>query len=461
MVTHTHGPKVIENGDKLAALYDVQSRKVQDDTQLTKGIFGFAKRATFKATGATRGVERIRKDQINWGTFERDMKIIKMVDHPNLLMLYEIFEEQKRMNLVWQLCSAGNVSQYMKKSGHLNERQAAAVTRQVICALSYLHNHSIAHRDLKAENCMLVSGRRIERSIVKVGGYGAADILKPGQIFFTGSAVGTLTHMAPEVLQGRFGLQCDMWSCGIMLYNFLSESFPLKGETDEELREHILTKKPIIGKGMADVSQLLLNFVDQLLVKKPESRLTAKEALIDEWITSTAPKIKDVELSRSILKKVLNYRRLSRLQRAVLHCLISMLPEAELDVSRNIFNLVDADGDGAISMNELRKALGIKTVAPDTGDQTDLTYTEFVAATVDLQQHLESKLFHDLFDSIDTNVDGALSLSELSAGAATGALSLDELMEEIHKVDIDGDGKIDFAEFKKMMKRGLAKQLGQ
>lgn len=462
LMTHTMGAHTsgscrlcIESEEKIEMLYDLEN------ISSTKGAFGRITRAMLRTTGAIRGVETVNKEQLKGQKklFKKELGILKMIDHPNLMMLHEFFEDNKQIHLVMQLCSGGNVSEYVKRAGPLREVQAAAVMKQVLRAISYLHKNRICHRDVKAENCLIVSGRRIERSTVKLGGYTAADILKPGQRSFTKS-VGTLTHMAPEVLKSKYGFRCDLWSAGIMLHGMISLSLPFMGETDDDLRENILKRKPALGREMVNVSQLALDFLDRLLVKEPKQRCSAKQALADSWIEATAPKLDRAPISQGVLKKVFKLRRRSSLQQAVLHILTSMLPEAELEVSRNFFILLDRDGDGLVSMAEIQSVLGERMPSVHhEADQSALSYTEFLAATLDVEKQRESKLFKDIFDSFDRNGDGTLSISELSTGDKIGALSVDELAREMAKVDRDGDSKLDFAEFHQMMKVGMTKQL--
>lgn len=463
MITHTMGADpssslrlVIESAESIKDIYHVEKHS------LGKGAFGAVRKATVRATGAVRAVKTISRQQMKEQRklFKREVEIMKLIDHPNIMMLYDIFEGHKQLYLVLQLCSGGSVSEYIKKAGTLSEVQAAAVMRHVLRAICYLHNNHICHRDVKAENILLVSRGRIERSGVKVAGLSFAHFLKAEQEPFKGSG-GTLTHMAPEVLQKKYGLRCDVWSCGVMLYGFIAAHLPFQGNTDAELRAEILKKKPTFAKGMAEASQLVLDFIERLLVKNPAKRCSPQQALADKWVVTVAPKFGQVPLAYGILKKVFNFRRLTNLQRAVLHVLSAMLPEAEIDVAQKFFIHVDSNGDGMISVAELREALGVKTPPPDTGDQSDLTYTEFLAATLDLHKHIDSSLLRDVFSSFDKNADGTLSLSEISTGTEIGAMSMDEVISEIEKVDLDGSGNVDFVEFQQMMRRGLGQQLGE
>lgn len=244
-----------------------------------------------------------------------------------------------------------------------------------------------------------------------------------------------------------------------MLYEFLAGELPFKGETPDKLREQIFKKKLKFGSGMVDASHLALTFVERLLVKNPENRCSPSQALADRWIVTTAPTLGEVALSKGIIKKVQNFRRLGNLQQIVLHVLTSMLPDFEIDLPRRFFVHVDSDGDGMISMGELRNALGEDdSWSTSKGDQSDLTFAEFLAATLDLQKYLESKLFRDIFSSFDKNSDGTLSLSELSTGCEIGVLSVDDLVDEMEHIDTDGDLSLDFTEFYKMMQLGLRKQ---
>lgn len=169
LITHTMGScpssalkLIIENGDDIHKHFDI------DKGMLGKGAFGIVQRAKLKSSGAVRAVKILSKERLKESKhmFKKEVEIMKELDHPNLLMLYEIFEDAEFMYLVLQMCSGGHLLGYIQKRGTLTEHQGAIVIQQIIRATTYMHMLSICHRDLKSENCLLETDGRDRKSVV-------------------------------------------------------------------------------------------------------------------------------------------------------------------------------------------------------------------------------------------------------------------------------------------------------
>jgi len=455
MIVHTMGSipskalrLLIETEDKIDQHYSL------DQDSLGKGAFGVVKKATLRASGAVRAVKIIAKQSMKERLYrlKEEIEIMKLIDHPNLLMLYEIFEDSDNLYLALQMCAGGHVQGYVEKNGMLSEVQAGVVMRQVLLAVCYLHKQHICHRDLKAENCLLQTKGRIQKCNVKVADFGLSCQIAPGEYLKT--TAGTLSHMAPEVLARRYRFSCDVWSCGVMSYYLLSGQKPFDGTNREVIKSKIANHSVKFETiEWIDVSQPAMNFISELLIKNPEHRCSAEQALVNDWLVRVVPKADEVRLWKDTLVKVMKFRKLSKLQQAFLHVMASMVQDSEIETPRRFFMMTDNNGDGVISFNELSDALGVDMPTPGPENRDDLSYTEFLAATIDMKKHMRSELLRATFSSFDKNGDGALSVSDLSGGKLVGAMSVDELIEEMEKVDVDGNGDLSWNEFRHMMSR--------
>lgn len=455
MIVHTMGSNpsralqiIVENEDL------IDRRYILHEESLGKGSFGVVKKATLKASGAVRAVKSIAKEPIKEKVYviRDEIEIMKLIDHPNCLMLYEIFEDSKKLHLVLQMCAGGHLGRHVRRCGPLSEFKAGVVMHQVLRAVRYLHSLQICHRDLKPANCLLQQKGPIEKCTVKVADFGMSRKLEPGQYFTT--VAGTLSHMAPEVLAKKYSFPCDLWSCGVMSYYFLSGLFPFQGSSDELIKQKI-SNQPVRFESVewVDTSQRALNFISELLVKNTERRLSAVQALGNEWLVNVLPEPDGVRLSKDAYVKIMKFRQLSKLQKAVLHVMASMLPDSEIETARRFFMMTDFNGDGMISLHELREALGVDMPNLTSGIEDDLSYTDFLAATIDVKKYIRSPLLPAIFSSVDRNGDGVLSLSEMAQGKLLGAMTPDEVIKEIEAVDRDSNGTLDFLEFKHMMCR--------
>merc|ERR1712176_536232 len=142
-----HSNFIIDNKGKLQDFYDLDKQK------LGEGSFGSVCKGINKSTGATRAVKSISKDQLaNLERFKQEIAIMKMMDHPNIIKLYESFEDRKNIYLVMELCTGGELFDRIIAVGHFTEKEAATVMQQIIRAIYYMHEKQVCHRDLKPEN---------------------------------------------------------------------------------------------------------------------------------------------------------------------------------------------------------------------------------------------------------------------------------------------------------------------
>ena len=140
---------------------------------------------------------------------------MKKLDHPNILRLYEIFQDDKKYYLVTELCTGGELFEELLKQGKFSEAEAALIINQVLEAVSYCHANNIVHRDIKPEN-ILIEGRSKNIKIVE---FGASQKFEDGTKMK--STYGTLHFIAPEVMMFEYDEKCDIWSVGVCLYILL------------------------------------------------------------------------------------------------------------------------------------------------------------------------------------------------------------------------------------------------
>uniref|UniRef100_H2YPH4 MAP/microtubule affinity-regulating kinase 3 n=1 Tax=Ciona savignyi TaxID=51511 RepID=H2YPH4_CIOSA len=244
-----------------------------------KGNFAKVKLARHVLTGREVAIKIIDKKQLNPSSLQklfREVRIMKHLDHPNIVKLYEVIENSKQLLLVMEYANGGEVFDYLVAHGRMKEKEARAKFRQIVSSVQYLHSKKIVHRDLKAENLLLDADMNI-----KIADFGFSNEFTPGHKLDT--FCGSPPYAAPELFQGKKydGPEVDVWSLGVILYTLVSGSLPFDGQNLKELRERVLRGKYRIPFYMStDCEHLLRKF----LVLNPTKRGTLTAVMQDKWM---------------------------------------------------------------------------------------------------------------------------------------------------------------------------------
>ncbi|XP_062852190.1 MAP/microtubule affinity-regulating kinase 3a isoform X2 [Trichomycterus rosablanca] len=246
-----------------------------------KGNFAKVKLARHILTGREVAVKIIDKTQLNPTSLQklfREVRIMKILNHPNIVKLFEVIETEKTLFLVMEYASGGEVFDYLVAHGRMKEKEARAKFRQIVSAVQYCHQKHIVHRDLKAENLLLDADMNI-----KIADFGFSNEFTVGNKLDT--FCGSPPYAAPELFQGKKydGPEVDVWSLGVILYTLVSGSLPFDGQNLKELRERVLRGKYRIPFYMStDCESLLKRF----LVLNPSKRGTLEQIMKDRWINT-------------------------------------------------------------------------------------------------------------------------------------------------------------------------------
>eukprot|EP00445_Apocalathium_hangoei_P085456 CAMPEP_0204217770 /NCGR_PEP_ID=MMETSP0361-20130328/79140_1 /ASSEMBLY_ACC=CAM_ASM_000343 /TAXON_ID=268821 /ORGANISM="Scrippsiella Hangoei, Strain SHTV-5" /LENGTH=487 /DNA_ID=CAMNT_0051182821 /DNA_START=1 /DNA_END=1461 /DNA_ORIENTATION=+ len=389
-----------------------------------------------------------------------------MMDHPNIIKLYESFEDHRNIYLVMELSSGGELFDRIIELGHFTEVQAAVLMQQIVRAVYYMHENHVCHRDMKPENFLFMTKEPIEKNLLKIIDFGLSCKFEVGKVMTT--KAGTPYYVAPQVLGGKYDHLSDMWSVGVIMYVMLCGYPPFFGETDAEVLSKVrLGNFSFNAADWKNVSEDAKNLIRMLLKMNPRDRYTAEQALNHEWIKNKAPKAVNVSLQSNFVDNLRGFRSQNKLKKAALHIIAGQLNEDQIKSLREVFYQLDGNGDGLLTAAEMKEGLtkaGLKEIPPDLqaileGVDSDgsgvIDYTEFLAATLDKRSYLQEDVCWSAFRLFDKNGDGRISADELrsvldddSVQDVAGAKAIAELMKEI---DGNGDGHIDFQEFMEMM----------
>jgi calcium-dependent protein kinase len=456
---------IMDNTGKINEFYQIEKKK------LGEGSYGSVSRAKNLSTGQVRACKSISKSHMkNADRFKAEIALMKIMDHPNIIKLYETFEDHRNVYLIMELCSGGELFDKIIEAGHFTEVQVAILMQQIIRAIYYMHENKVCHRDLKPENFLFMTKDNIDKNLLKIIDFGLSCKFEQGQVLST--KAGTPYYVAPQVLAGKYDHMSDLWSCGVIMYVLLCGYPPFFGETDSEVLVKVrLGNFAFNAADWKNISEDAKNLIRMLLKMNPRDRFTAEQTLNHDWIKNKAPQAKNISLQSSFVDNLRGFRSQNKLKKAALQIIAGQLNENEIKNLRETFQALDHNGDGFLTAIEMRDGLskaGLKEVPADLQailEDVDadgsgvIDYTEFLAATLDKKLYLQEQQCWSAFRVFDRNGDGKISLDELKyvlqTGDVTDAFGKGQDMEALLKeVDTSGDGEIDFQEFMAMMRKG-------
>ncbi|XP_029299080.1 death-associated protein kinase 2 isoform X2 [Cottoperca gobio] len=257
---------------------------------LGSGHFAQVRQVRERATGTCWAGKflKIRKNTcsrlgLDRSSLEQEVEILQAVQHPNIVTLKDVFESRAEVVLILELVSGGELFDFIAEKENLLESEAIEFMKQILEGLGFLHSKNIAHFDLKPENIML-SDKAAPHPNIKLIDFGLAHRFHQGEEYRSTS--GTPQYIAPEVMNSEpLSTAGDMWSIGVITYILLSGLSPFQGETDAEtLRNISVMNYEFAAQYFSMTSSMAKDFIQKLLVKNLNDRMTAEECLLHPWI---------------------------------------------------------------------------------------------------------------------------------------------------------------------------------
>ena len=416
-----------------------------------------------------------------------EIKILYHCDYPNIINLYEIYEDSNYFYLILELCKGGELDdriiKKIEQDNLFSEKEAVKIFKKIIQAIAYLHSNGICHRNLKPDNILFLSEKNdsdiklINFSLSKIYSFGKYKNDKNLEIeeekenkTRMNKLVGNAYFISPEMINGNYNEKCDIWSAGIILYFLLSGEPPFNGMNNEEVYSKIKEIKfNFPDKEWNNISNEAKDLIKKMICNENE-RLSAVQVLEHDWIKHCAPNSNGL-LTNINIQCFKIYKNIHKIKRAIYTFIALRLNDEETKNLKKLFKLFDIDHDGRITLNEMKNAfikLNVKDYeneienifnSIDTDKNGIIDYTEFLSASINGNNEIISKkTLKDTFKLLDRDNSGKISKNNMIK-----VLKLENLNEKIvdnyiKKYDINKDGEIDYNEFLDMMENYLNKE---
>ncbi|GKU91450.1 hypothetical protein SLEP1_g5323 [Rubroshorea leprosula] len=419
-------------------------------------------------------------------------KIVESVSpHPNVIDLYDVYEDQTGVHLVLELCSGGELFDRIVAQERYSEVQAAAVVKQIAEGLAALHRANIVHRDLKPENCLLLN--RTEDSPLKIMDFGLSSVDE-----FTDPVVGlfgSVDYVSPEALsQGKITSKSDMWSLGVILYILLSGYPPFIAQSNRQKQQMIIAGQfSFEEKTWKDISSSAKQLISDLLKVDPDRRPSAQQLLDHPWVRGDLAK--QEQMDAEVVSRLQSFNARRKFRAAAIASILSSkvllrtkklktllgchhdLTEGEIEKLKTNFKKICAKGDNATlpEFEEVLKAMNMASLVPlasrifdlfdDNRDGT-VDMREIVCGFSSLRNSRGDDALRLCFQMYDTDRSGCITKEELASmlralpddclpADITEPGKLDEIFD---RMDANSDGKVTFEEFKAAMQRDSSLQ---
>jgi len=433
---------------------------------LGAGMTGAVHVATKRDTGEKFAIKSINKrklDPAQLGELKNEVDLLKQLDHPNIVRLYETYEHNDKMYLIMQLLSGKDLGKVLFKT----EAQVAKVMRKICAAIAYCHAKGITHRDIKLENFVFTSKDNLEDIVVIDFGIGKKNRPDRSEIIESKKELkrnmktvcGTPYYMSPQVLDGRYDEKCDCWALGVLAYILLCSKPPFNGKYKHQLDSSIRSGVVRYPHNMSiEAKELISN----LLKVNSKERWSCAEALKCKWLSvAHHDDAKQMLIEKHTLENMVSFQQSGKLKKLALMIRAYSENNNKLKNLKEAFDTIDSGNTGTISLEELKSALSRHKISMDAKavfDSLDvdkqgvISYTEFLAASLEDDLEDDKEKLRMLFDQMDITKNGMITAKDIKMllGSDSRKYNIEELLKE---GDITGNSAISYEEFVRLMSK--------
>lgn len=458
-------PRLVAKTGKIAfaGRYHKAPKSIHDDYELTdtvlgSGMDGVVRLATRKDVAsssqkkfAVKSFQRASVAREKRAQLQMEAEIFLCMDHPHVARLFDVYDSDEYLFFVMECMEGGEVFDRLAEVKKFSERCAADTLRQMLLAVKYLHDYGMVHRDLKPENFLY---DREGSSHLKLIDFGLSSVWDPNMKMR--ATCGTLSYVAPEVLQKSYTSQCDLWSLGVIAFLLMSGYMPFSGSDAEQMRDIAVGRYLMKKERWSTISDDGKNFMKSLLQVTPSMRLTAGEALEHAWIKNRE-RPSAAQIDASVVEALRGFGKASKFRRCCLGMMAWSLSNEERANVRDYFMEIDKEKNGMISLAELKNCLEERFSVPeeetraifaamDSNHDEKIHYSDFLAAMVSTRIAMHDDLLLSAFKKFDADGSGYITVDDLREvlGDSFDGAEVEKLLEE---ADLLEDNRISYEEF--------------
>ncbi|KAF4671977.1 hypothetical protein FOL47_001064 [Perkinsus chesapeaki] len=429
-----------------------------DDTRVIgSGYNGPVRLATNRRLNKQFAVKSFKKKRVSsrkMALLKSEVDIYLRLDHPNIARLHEVYEDDKCVHIVMEYCRGKELYHRLvsKEDQHFSESVAAETTYQMLLPLKYLHAHNVVHRDIKLENYLYDS--KDDDATLKLIDFGFSKIIDPTRRMH--QSCGSVAYVAPEVLEGSYTNKCDLWSLGVIVYMLLSGSPPFHGSERDMLVSIEGCRYNMPEKKWANISPEAKDFVQRLLLRDPQERMSAAEALQHPWIVGRSSRVcGSYKIGSEVLQSMRRYAACSHFRRAAMCMMAYSLTSDEIRDLQFQFWALDTERKGVIKLSDMiavmkenldisnREVEQIFKVLDQSRDG-EIEYSEFVAAMLLNRVKFHEDLVRDTFRAFDVNDTGKLTVENIRQILGEDFEDNESFFQD---GEVDENGEIDYEKF--------------
>jgi calcium-dependent protein kinase len=463
----TNLEKVEKKSGKIAVSgrYHTSPKKMSDDyvvqeKVLGSGLNGEVKIAVSKhnPSGQKYAVKPFKLAGV--GTEDRKMLVSEVevflsLDHPHVTRLYDVYEEAGLLYMIMECMEGGELFDRIIELKTFKENQAAETVNQMLLAVNYLHSHGMVHRDLKLENFLY---DKKGSNHIKLIDFGFSKVWDPNVKMQ--ASCGTLSYVAPEVLEKSYTNKCDLWSLGVIAFILLSGYMPFSGTDAQQIKNIKAAKFTLKPERWGKVSAEGKEFTLSLMQRDAAKRLSAEQALAHTWIKNRDQA--KYEVNHDVADALRAFGQATKFRRCCMEMMAWSLSNEERAQVRDAFIAMDESKSGTITLLELKKVLQDKFHVPndeiqeifhvlDQNHDDEIHYSDFLAAMVGARIGMHEDHLKAAFGKFDVDNSGYITKQNLREvlGDTYEGESVDGLLAE---ADLLQDGRISYPEFVAFLK---------